>query len=52
MRSSKHPMFGFKYEVRHSWSRFEFEMRHSPNISFQADRNPRERGSRPLNSSR
>ncbi len=29
-----------------------FEVRQSPNKSFQADRNPRERGLRPLNSNR
>ncbi len=32
--------------------RFKFAVRRSPNISFQADRYPRERGHRPLNSSR
>ena len=32
--------------------RFKSEVRHSPNISFQADPNPRERGLGPLNSNR
>ena len=31
---------------------FMFEVRHSPNHSFQGDHDPRERGSRPLNSNR
>ena len=41
----------FKFVVRQNL-RFKFEVRHHPNPSFQADRDPRERGSRPLNSKR
>ncbi len=32
--------------------RFKFEVRHQPNLCVPADRDPRERGSRPLNSNR
>jgi hypothetical protein len=32
--------------------KFKFEMQHHPNHSFQADRDPREHGPGPLNSSR
>jgi len=32
--------------------RFEFEVRHGPNISFQAESDPRERGFGPVNSDR
>jgi len=37
---------------RHSTQMLSTEIQHHPNHSLQADRDPRERGPRPLNSSR
>jgi hypothetical protein len=39
-------------ETREQRPRLKFEVQHAPNLAVAADRDPRERGSRPLNTDR
>jgi len=44
-------VYRFTSEVPHQ-PKYNFEVRHAPNTSVAGDRDPRDRGSRPLNTDR